>query len=110
MSDTFYIKQNDNRPNLRTVLSGFNGGTSLSSASSVSFKMRHRGSGSVVSLAGTCSITDAPNNIVTYAWDTADTASIDTYEAEFQINWNDGGIETVPNDGYNYVIVKDDIS
>lgn len=111
MATTFTIKQNDTRPKLVTTLSGFGGGATLATATSVSPKMRLSTTPfTVVTLGGTCVITDAANNQITYTWVAADTSVNGIYEIEFQILWNDGGVETVPNDSYNTIIVKDDIA
>lgn len=109
MATVFPIKQNTTRPKLTTTLSGFGGGATLATASSVVMRMRHTESGTVVVLGGTTAITNAALNEVTYTWVLADTAVVDEYQVEFKITWNDGGIEIVPNNAYNTVVIYDDI-
>ena len=54
-------------------------------------------------------ITDAANGRVTYAWQAGDTDTPGAYDVEFEILWSDSTIETVPNNGYESVIVTDDL-
>lgn len=107
MSD-FTLKQHDTYPPLVAVLSDANGVIDLTSATSVTLNLK-AGSGST--LGGVCTIVaPAANGQVSYTWQTADTAAINTFQAEFQINWAGGvAISTVPNDSYFVVTVIADL-
>jgi hypothetical protein len=81
----------------------------LTSATSVTFKMRLTGTTGAPAITQAMTVTDAANGRVTYEWQTGDTDTPGTYDAEFEILWTDGTIETVPNDGYLTIIVTDDL-
>jgi len=53
-------------------------------------------------------IYNASSGVVKYQWlaDNVDTAG--TLKAILKITWNDGTVETVPNDGYFEIVVVDD--
>jgi hypothetical protein len=65
--------------------------------------------GSTATVTGTCALTDATGGIVTYTWVTGDTIASGLYNAEYEITWNTGKIETIPNDGYFTVEIQDDL-
>jgi hypothetical protein len=112
----FSIKQHDNRPiyvadlvdNADTTPTPIN----LSTATSVTFKMRTAGAADTnaptVSRAAQIG-TPSSAGRVRHNWTTADTAAIGEYEVEFEILWNDGGVETVPNDGYATINIVEDL-
>jgi 5-hydroxyisourate hydrolase-like protein (transthyretin family) len=81
----------------------------LTSATSVTFKMRLADTSGVPAVDAVMDITTAASGRVTYEWAPGDTDETGTYDVEFEILWNDGTIETVPNSGYNTVIVTDDL-
>jgi hypothetical protein len=54
-------------------------------------------------------IDDAPNGLVTYAWAPGDTDDFGTFNVEFEINWDDGGVETVPNNSYQQIKIVEDL-
>jgi len=92
----FTIKQNDNRPDLEVQLKSGGSVIDLSTASSVTFHLDE------ISAAAT--ITDAVNGIVKYEWAAGDTdlpipfnVPAKTYLAEFEVEWNNGDIQTFPN-------------
>jgi hypothetical protein len=47
---------------------------------------------------------------VQYDWSAADTATIGTYNAEFEVTYGDSSIETFPNNGFISVVVTDDLT
>jgi len=110
------IKQHDTRPKYIAALKDKFGTPSvepidLTNATSVDFIMRAKSAtdASSTGIRAEADITDAVNGIVTYTWDPTDTAAVGSYNVEFEITWNDGGVETVPNDGYMEVEVVDDL-
>jgi len=48
--------------------------------------------------------------LVRYNWIAADTDTIGSYQAEFEVTYADASIETFPNDGYIRVEIIDDIT
>ena len=45
-----------------------------------------------------------------YIWDAADTATVGSYQAEFEVTFAGGAVETFPNNGYIRVEITDDIT
>lgn len=106
---TFYVKQNDTSPAILATLQDANGTAIDVTGASVRFHMRSiGGTSTVVDAAAT--IVTAASGIVRYDWDAADTASIGSYQAEFEVTYADASVETFPNDGYIRVEIKDDIA
>jgi hypothetical protein len=109
----FSIKNGDTAPayvvNLQEDVDTTPAAINLTSATSVTFKMRLVDTTGAPEVSGACVVTSAASGTVTYEWDPGDTATPGTYDVEFQILWNDGTIETVPNSGYGAVIVTDDL-
>jgi hypothetical protein len=76
---------------------------------SVRFHMRPIGS-TTVTVDQPANIVTALEGIVRYDWQAADTATIGSYQAEFEITYADASIETFPNDGYIRVNITGDIA
>lgn len=106
---TFYIKQNDTVPSIRAILENGSGNAVDLIDTTVRFHMRAIGSTSV-SVDADASVVNANTGIVQYDWDAADTASIGSFQAEFEVTYSDGTIETFPNSGYIRVEITDDIT
>lgn len=108
----FVIKQNDTRPKLvvalRDDVDGEDVAVDLTLATSVKFLMRPA-AGGAAKVSKAAAITDAVNGVVTYTWEAANTDTVDAFEAEIEVTWNDGGIETFPAEGYISVDITDDI-
>ena len=106
---TFYIKQNDTGPAMLATLQDANGNAINLTGASVRFHMRSVGGGNpVVDAAAT--VVTAASGIVRYNWVAADTDTVGTYRAEFEVTYADASIETFPNDGYIVVQIIDDIT
>tara|TARA_R100000951_G_scaffold114510_2_gene119542 strand:+ start:521 stop:844 length:324 start_codon:yes stop_codon:yes gene_type:complete len=105
----FYIKQNDTAPIiLVTLKDGNDAAVDLTAASAV-FKMRPVGQ-STVKINSAAIIHNADGGQVRYEWVAADTNTMGSYEAEFEITFSDGKIETFPNSDFIRITVTDDIS
>jgi len=110
MAEKFYIKQNDTAPAIEVVLIDSNGrARSLTQASTIKFNMSTDTGNSVVTL-GTGAIVNSDRGIVSYTWQTGDTANAGVHDAEFQVTYTNGQIETFPNAGYIKVIVKEELA
>lgn len=109
----FQIKNGDTAPayvvdlvdNADTAPTAIN----LTTATSVTLKMRATGTTGAPYLNEAMAITTAGSGRCTYEWQTGDTDTPGTYNAEFEIAWNDGTIETVPNAGYLTIVITDDL-
>lgn len=112
----FYLKQNDRRPLFVVALKDDFGeateaAVNLTTASTAVFNMRLTDPPATVKInRGGCAITDATNGEVTYTWGTADTNTVGSYEAEVEVTWSDGKVETFPNNTYWDVEIVDDIA
>lgn len=105
----FYIKQNDRRPNLVVHLKNYDGTPlDLTTADSVVFTMVKNTTYIFTKVA--CNILDAPNGIVEYEWQDGDTSTLGTYLGEFEIAWTAGLTQTMPEDDYIKIIVKDELA
>jgi hypothetical protein len=62
-----------------------------------------------VSVSGACTVMDAGQGQVRYPWVTGNTTTAGVFQAEFQITWNGGKIETVPNGSYLAVEIVADL-
>lgn len=105
---TFSIKQNDTAPSLRATLLDGDGNPVNLSGSTVRFHMRLLGQTAIV-VNQSATLIDAANGIAQYNWVAADTDTIGSYQAEFEVTYANGTIETFPNDGYIRVEIIDDI-
>lgn len=112
----FTIKQNDQRPFFTVILKDDFGEETeavvdLTTATSVTFSMRVAGGGAVkVNKQAADIAPDPTTGEVTYEWDATDLDTVGEYEAEVEVTWNDGKVETFPNLDYWDVIVVDDIA
>lgn len=104
-TETFYIKRGDTAPALRLVLEP---ATVDLTGATVQFQMRPKGGTiSVDRTAAVITATGTPT--VQYTWQASDTATAGLYEAEFRVTYDDGAIETFPNNGYIAVRVGEDV-
>lgn len=105
----FTIKQGDTSPSLLANLVLPDKTPAQLAGSTVLFHMRNsRGTGST--LVGSATIVNASAGQVRYDWDPADTALVGDYEAEFQVTYSDGKIETFPNDGFLEVSIPEQLA
>ena len=106
---SFKIKENDTTPSLRASLLNGSGDPVDLIGTTVRFYMRLMGSNSTTIDASASVISEA-NGIVQYDWVAGDTADVCSYQAEFEVTYSDGNIETFPNANYSGVEIIDDIS
>jgi hypothetical protein len=113
----FKIKQNDTLPTLPFTILQPDGVTpqDLTNVTSISMVVRTKGAASTAPplFKKPCTIllqsVPANKGKGTFTWVAADTATSGAFEYEFEIIWNDGGIQTVPADGYLDLTITDDI-
>jgi hypothetical protein len=105
----FFIKQNDTSPAFKATLKdGLDAAVDLTGAS-IRFHMRPTGD-TTAKVDATAVIEDADNGVVYYNWVAADTDTIGSYEAEFEVTFTGGEIETFPNNRFVEVEITDDIA
>lgn len=110
MAATFFIKQNDTAPSIEAALTDSNGRRrSMTEASAVRFHMKDE-NGNILIQDGVGSVINPAKGIIAYEWQAGDTANTGTHSAEFEVEYNNGQIETFPNTGYIKVIVKDELA
>lgn len=103
----FTIKRGDTSPALLfellpkdVVLSG----------ATVRFNMRIRDTNTVVVNRASGAVeVGVGTPTVRYNWTQADTAKAGEYDAEFEVTYLDGKIETFPNDGFIPILINEDI-
>jgi predicted dehydrogenase len=105
----FSIKQNDTAPSLRATLKNGSGTVIDLTDATVMFHMKAVGDTSVKVDAAT-SIVDAENGIVQYNWTSSDTDTAGSYYAEFEVTYNDGTIETFPNNSNLSISIRAELN
>lgn len=106
---TFYIKQNDTRPNIAATLIDGDGSVASLDGSTVVFKMRKVGETSTT-VNSSAVVTNASGGVVTYTWSASDTATVGSYQGEFEVTYSGGGVQTFPNNDYIPIEIIDDIA
>lgn len=105
----FFIKQNDTSPALKATLKdGLDAVVDLTAAS-VRFHMRPIGD-TTTKVDAAAVIENADGGVVYYNWTAGDTDTIGSYEAEFEVTFTGGEIETFPNNRFIEVEITDDIA
>ena len=106
----FTIKQFDTSPSIGMNLQAADGSAvSIVAALDVRFHMRLRGS-EVPVIDARARVIDAAGGVVAYDWLAEDTAVSGRYEAEVEITYTDGSIETFPNGSYEQITIVDDVT
>jgi hypothetical protein len=99
------LKRGDTRPPLTAQLVDDNGAIDLTSLTSVKLLMKL---GQTV-VSAPVTVVDALTGRVQCTWLPAHTNTAGVYNAEFEITWSDGGIETIPNDSYFTIEIFQDL-
>lgn len=106
MRESFYIKRGDTSPSLLYAITPTT--TDLTGATA-RFNMR-KGSTVKVSRAAAVIVTHTGTPTVRYDWLAADTDTAGEYEAEFEVTYAGGAVETFPNSTYIPVVISGDIA
>jgi hypothetical protein len=107
---TFYIKQNDTSPKIQATLKDGDGDVINLTDAIVRFHMREIGETTTTTDASATVVSPATSGVVQYNWAADDTDTVGSYQAEFEVEYGDGSIETFPNNGYIRVEITDDIT
>lgn len=105
----FFIKQNDTSPALQVTLKDASGTAIDLSGATVRFHMRQIGA-PTTKVDASATISDADNGIVYYSWNAVDTNTVGSFEAEFEVTFSGGEIESFPNNRFIQVEITDDIA
>jgi len=57
-----------------------------------------------------CTVTDAANGKIEHQWQPEETSNPGTYNAEIEVTYSSGSVETFPNNDYIKIIILDDIA
>lgn len=105
-NNPFIIKQGDTSPSFMYQLS-LPDGVTLEGAT-VRFHMAQLDGTVVIDASG--SIESVTEEQIKYDWAPGNTATVDTYNAEFEVTFANGMIETFPNGGYEKVRVMEGLA
>jgi len=105
----YFIKQNDTSPALQVTLQDASGTAVDLTGTTVRFHMRKIGDTST-KVDDAATLSDADNGIVYYQWSATDTDTVGSFEAEFEVTYSGGEIETFPNNRFIEVEITDDIA
>jgi hypothetical protein len=104
MATSVQLKQGDTAPLLTATLVGTDGVTPQPlTGATVTFSMKVTNTSTLIVTRGVCTLVDAPNGKVKYAWLAADTATAGTFDGEFEVTFADLTIMRFPNDS-NFTI------
>jgi hypothetical protein len=103
VSHVFYIKTGDTAPSIEATLSIEGEAINLTNATGVKFKVPGLG------IDAAATVVTAAAGIVRYDWGATDADVAGVFDAEFEITWTGGGVQTVPNKGYIKVYVTEDL-
>lgn len=112
----FRIKQGNTRPSYIVALKDNVGeeteaALDLTTVDKVTFLMRASGEAGAAVVEGEAQVVGNPKDgVVGYEWKAGD-LDVDAgkYDAEFLLEYEGGGLETVPNEGYFEIVVNDDL-
>ena len=107
----FYIKQDDTSPSLAATLKDSDGNAVDLTGATVRFHMTERPSeGKTAKVDAAANVDTAASGEVSYDWQSGDTDTVGLYNAEWEVTYSSGKIETFPADGYTVIEVTDDLA
>lgn len=108
MPADFFIKKNDTTPAITSTLQDADGNAVNLTGATVKFIMRKKGASSAKVDASATVVTPAEGT-VSYTWVTANTDTAGDYEAEWQVTFAGGAVQTFPNSKHLKVSVVRDL-
>jgi hypothetical protein len=105
---TAYVKQGDAGSKIRATLYGGDGQPADLTGASVRFLMRAPGATSL-KVSGTATVESAAAGVVSYTWQAQDLDTPGTYDAEWEVTYAGGAVQTFPSDRYLRIVVLDDL-
>lgn len=106
----FFIKQNDTVPMLDALLQDDQGRPIDVTGAAVVFNMRNTLDDSVVVDNISSVIISAAQGEVRHTWLAAHTTTSGAFEAEFEVTFSDGTIQTFPNNGHILVSITEEVA
>lgn len=106
MRDTFYLKRGDTSPSLIYALDPT---TVVLTGATVRFNMRLSNGAVKVNRAAAVIVTTSPP-VVRYDWQAGNVDTAGFYEAEFEVTYAGGAVETFPNSDFIRVQITGDIA
>ena len=104
----FYIKQNDTSPSVTATLTDANSVPVNVSGATVRFHMEDVVG--TLKVDAEMAIPDGINGVVQYDWQAGDTDTAGTYYVEFEVTYNDGAVETFPNNNKEVIIIRPELN
>lgn len=105
----FHIKQNDRKEPFNATLKDSSGVAVDLTGATVLFRLRQFGA-AAAKVNASAAIISAAAGTVRYSWASGDTDSPGEYEAEFQVTFSDGTIQTFPNAGVLSVLIHPEVA
>lgn len=105
----FSIKQNDTSPQIAAILKDGAGNAIDLTSATVRFHMKKVGATSAT-VDADATIVDEDAGSVKYVWTAADTATAGSFQAEFEVTYTNGQIETFPNDQSIAIVITEDLA
>ncbi len=106
--DTFYIKRNDTSPIFRGILKDGDDNVVDVTGAAIRFHMFDQAGVSKVDAAAV--INSGTAGDVQYEWSVGDTDTAGFYDAEFEVTYSGGRIETFPNNSFERVHIGKDLA
>lgn len=109
---SFKLTQSDTSPVLGTTLRDGSMHVDITGYNEVRFHMQNEYDEVVISdnTGGRVNVVDADRGKVEYVFTEADTRQVGTYDAEWQVEYSDGTVETFPTDGYITIEILEGIA
>lgn len=103
------LKRGDTRAALQaTLLDGNGQPVNLTTAAGVRFLMKASGA-TTAKVARAATIQNAAGGVVWQVWEAVDTDTAGVYQAEFEVTYVDGRVETFPAGDYIPVVILADL-
>lgn len=106
---TYYIKRGDTDPAFETTLTNGPVPLDLSAASSVRLIVKQDGASLPIVDQPMTIVLPATSGVVSYQWQTNDTAVAGRYALEIEITWPGNRRRTVPTPGRDELVIEQDL-
>jgi len=106
--EIFDIKQNDTKPDLQVTLKDGAGAAVDVTGATVRFSMRNQLTKALKVNEQAVTLVTAASGVVKYVWGTlaGDNDTPGLYDAEFEVTYSGGAIETFPNNPEHALVVR----